>query len=171
MRALTNECGITAAYDPSDNTLNPPTVQRFVAIWDTGATDCVITQRIVDALQLQPTGMVEIHGVHGKQDCPTYIVNIYLPNHVAFAGVRVTLGVLSDADMLIGMNIITRGDFAVTNKGGVTKFSFRVPSEVHLDFVKEQNLRAKREGNSERGGTKGQKRPPKRHGKAKKNKR
>ena len=35
------------------------------------------------------------------------------------------------------MNIINTGDFAVTNYNGVTKFSFRVPSLAHIDFVAE----------------------------------
>jgi len=33
------------------------------------------------------------------------------------------------------MDIITQGDFAVTNHNGVTKFSFRTPSMEHIDFV------------------------------------
>ncbi len=39
--------------------------------------------------------------------------------------------------MLIGMDIISRGDFAVTNKDGKTTFSFRLPSVAKIDFVKE----------------------------------
>jgi hypothetical protein len=44
------------------------------------------------------------------------------------------------------MNIISRGDFAVTNKGGITKFSFRIPSLVHIDFVEEANMRVPASG-------------------------
>jgi hypothetical protein len=63
-----------------------------------------------------------------------------LPNKVAFSGVRVTKGILTGGpDILIGMNIINRGDFAVTNLNGVTKFSFRFPSIVDIDFVEEAN--------------------------------
>lgn len=57
----------------------------------------------------------------------TYLVNVYLPNKVAMPEVRVTKGDLRGADILIGMSIIGEGDFAVTNKGGITKFSFRIP--------------------------------------------
>jgi hypothetical protein len=46
-----------------------------------------------------------------------------------------TLGSRFHADILIGMDIITLGDFAVSNFEGVTKFSFRVPSLSHIDFV------------------------------------
>jgi hypothetical protein len=37
------------------------------------------------------------------------------------------------------MNIIAKGEFAVTNRGGITKFSFRLPSMVHIDLVEEAN--------------------------------
>ena len=38
---------------------------------------------------------------------------------------------------LIGMDIINRGDFAVSNRDGATTFSFRIPSIESFDFVKE----------------------------------
>ena len=37
--------------------------------------------------------------------------------------------------MLIGMDIITKGDFAVSNYNGKTMFTFRMPSESTLNFV------------------------------------
>ena len=37
--------------------------------------------------------------------------------------------------LLIGMDIIGLGDFAVTNADGKTTFSFRVPSVEEIDFV------------------------------------
>ena len=114
-------------------------MHEFTAIWDTGATGSVITQKVIDACSLAPTGMVEVHGVHDSQFSETFLVNIRLPNSVAFGQLRVTKGNLKDADVLIGMDIMNRGDFAVTNLGGVTKFTFRVPSIVHIDFVEEHN--------------------------------
>lgn len=37
--------------------------------------------------------------------------------------------------MLIGMDIINKGDFTVSNHQGKTVFSFRMPSEGVMDFV------------------------------------
>ena len=48
-----------------------------------------------------------------------------------------TLGKLLGYDMLIGMDVMNLGDFAVTNKDGRTVFSFRIPSCRCIDFVKE----------------------------------
>jgi hypothetical protein len=68
---------------------------------------------------------------------PVYLVDFYLPMNVCVTGLNVTLGELVAADALIGMDVISQGDFVVTNLGGKTKMSFRVPSLVETDFVKE----------------------------------
>ena len=92
----------------------------------------------MDACGLVPTGRKKVTGVHGEKEVATFLVNISLPNNVSIYGVPVTLGDFGkDADVLIGMDIINRGDFAVTNLNGITKFSFRFPSQVHIDFVEE----------------------------------
>ena len=41
---------------------------------------------------------------------------------------------MADADMLIGMDVITLCDFAITNSGAETKFSFQAPSQFDIDF-------------------------------------
>lgn len=111
-----------------------------MAIWDTGATGSVITQAVIDKCGLAPTGVTNVHGVHGISAAETYLVNIGLPNSVMFPGVLVTKGELpSGAEMLIGMDIIGAGDFAVTNAQGLTKFSYRTPPVEHIDFVEEIN--------------------------------
>jgi len=110
----------------------------FVTIWDTGATGSVITQAVVDTCGLVPSGMANIVHVDGSTQAETYLVDILLPQNVVFRGVRVSKGRLTgNANILIGMNIISQGDFAVTNFNKLTKFSFRVPSIEHIDFVKE----------------------------------
>jgi len=43
-------------------------------------------------------------------------------------------GKLTDTDMLIGMDVISLCDFAITNPGKQTKFSFQVPSTLDIDF-------------------------------------
>jgi hypothetical protein len=47
---------------------------------------------------------------------------------------------VADADVLIGMDIIGEGDFAVTHQDGKTTFSFRVPSLKTIDFRKGDRL-------------------------------
>lgn len=134
MLALVNKCHVSAAWHPSTGTPEPENFE-FTALWDTGATHSVISQACVDACGLAPTGVAQVRGVHGQQTRPTFLVNIILPDAVVMTGVRVTLGELGGADLLIGMDIITQGDFSVTNAGGTTKFSFRIPSMEHIDYA------------------------------------
>jgi hypothetical protein len=128
---------VCEAFDPKDDSLNQTVKrQKFDAIWDTGATATVITQKIIDAFGLKPVGMTMVSGIHGDKPSEIFMVNVELPNAVGFHHVQVTKGEIRGADMLIGMDIISTGDFAVTNKNGQTIFSFRCPSLEHIDFVK-----------------------------------
>jgi hypothetical protein len=140
LRELVTPCHICAGTIPADQ-IGPNDTKQFNAIWDTGATGSVITQRVVDTCGLQPIGIAQVHGVHGTKESNIYLVNIRLPNGVMFPGIPVTQGDLPEdkAQVLIGMDIITAGDFSITNFGGKTIFSFRAPSQLHVDFVKEHN--------------------------------
>ena len=128
----------------SDATTAPDESRRsFTAIWDTSATNSVITQDVVDACRLVATGLESVHNVTGPATQETYLVAIELPNGSRYAPVRVTKGNLQhEIGVLIGMDIINTGDFAVTNLGGITKFSFRFPSLEHIDFVERGEARA-----------------------------
>lgn len=65
------------------------------------------------------------------------MVNFYLPNNVAIIGIRVSEGTIGGGDVLLGMDIISAGDFAITNYNGQTWWTFRVPSNEPIDFVQE----------------------------------
>lgn len=133
---LFNNVQVAEAFDPATN-LHPEALRTFQCIWDTGATNSVITQNVVSQCLLRPTGMVDVSTPKGSYRTETFLVNILLPNHVGFSSVRVSKGELTGGyDVLIGMDIIGKGDFAVTNKDGKTAFSFRIPSLECIDFVK-----------------------------------
>lgn len=164
LRILKSPCHACAAFDPA--TVQPgqqPQLVEFTALWDTGATNSVITQKVIDGCGLKPTGMKQVHGVHGPQVAETFLVNFMLPNRVGVVNLEVTRGELMDADILVGMDIITSGDFSITNVGGNTVFSFRVPSLVTVDFVKQANAPKFSHGSKK----KHKKRPPKQFGKNK----
>jgi hypothetical protein len=119
-------------------------LKEYIAIWDTGATHSAITKKVVDDLKLQPTGVRETRHAGGKSSNNTYLVNILLPNGVMVPYVRVTEVQLIPDDnvsddeqpqLLIGMDIIGLGDFAVTNINSKTTFSFRIPSVQEIDFI------------------------------------
>ena len=58
-----------------------------------------------------------------------------LPNNVGISALRVTRGkITGTADVLIGMDVITSGDFTLSNFQGATWFSFRIPSVAGIDL-------------------------------------
>jgi len=109
------------------------------AIWDTGASNCVITSDIIKQLNLPATGQANTQGVHGSKVVNTYIVDIILLNKVKFEKVTVTEGSIGGGsiDLLIGMDIIVTGDFSVTSVNKKTTLSFRYPSIKEIDYVPE----------------------------------
>jgi predicted aspartyl protease len=113
-----------------------PLAKAYVGIWDTGATASAITQKIIDECVLKPISMAKVHGAGGEYLTEVYLVSVHFPNKVIFNPLRVTKAKLpAGSDMLIGMDIIGSGDFAVTSHQGRTCFTFRVPSVERIDFT------------------------------------
>jgi predicted aspartyl protease len=133
LRVLKTDVGVAPLANPK--VAVPINFKKYTAIWDTGATGTVITQKVADECGLKATGKTEAHGVQGKHITDVFLVTIALPNGIAFTSVRVTLGVLvGGVDVLIGMDMITQGDFAITHHNGKSCFSFRYPSMEKIDF-------------------------------------
>ena len=110
------------------------------ALWDTGATNSVVTGETASKLGLISAGLANVSGVHGTKLVNRYFVNITLNNKSITLNVPVTecssLSPDNSIGVLIGMDIITMGDFAISNFRGNTLMSFRVPSLQEIDFVK-----------------------------------
>ena len=117
---------------------NEPTKFAEVGgLWDTGASGSAITKRIVNLLGLVPTGAAQVQTAGGVFLQNQYTIDLALPNQVIIHGIIATEldGVVgADSDVLIGMDVITLGDFAITNFNGKTCMSFRVPSCEKIDF-------------------------------------
>ena len=140
VNVLFNEVGVGLARQDDDASANPQ-VMLFNAIWDTGATVSVITDDVISQLKLSPIDRISVANTQGMSESDVYLVNIYLPNQVVFKEMRVTWGKLNHPySILIGMDIIAVGDFAVTHPKGKTKMSFSLPSSRNLDFVKENKM-------------------------------
>lgn len=113
-----------------------PYPEQFIAIWDTGAQATTISTALAGLLKLPPMGQTRVHGVTGLGICSTYLVSIHLPNGLVIPELEVSdcpedIG----CDVLIGMDIIAMGDFAINNFGGNTTFTFRIPSLERLNFT------------------------------------
>lgn len=139
-RILT-KVSVSPAFDPNALPDPPPPQIECMALWDTGATASVIAAGTARALDLVPTGLINTRHAGGTGQSNTYIVNIMLPNNVRVAGVKVSELPDDAADFgaIIGMDIITSGDFSITNVNGVTVLSFRTPSIAKIDYVHDAN--------------------------------
>ena len=123
---------------------------NVIALWDTGATNSCISMDVVNTLGLVMTGKIPMQTPSGDGVRNTYLVDITLPNDVQINDLMVCDSEIGaqGIGMLIGMDIITRGDFLVTNDQR-TVFSFRFPSESLPDFVtgiKASNIISNRHG-------------------------
>jgi predicted aspartyl protease len=136
LRDLKTPCGVCSAFNALEGVKHPEIFQ-FIGLWDTGATGTVISKAVIEKLNLLPIGKSKVFHANGESIVNVYAINLFLPNQVAFQFVKVTEGVLNGFDLLIGMDIITTGDFSISNVGGRTTFSFRYPSTKEIDFVKE----------------------------------
>jgi len=143
-RVLHTKVGVCLPVTPEEAKNQKVQLKEYVAIWDTEATHSAITKKVVDDLELKPTGVRETRHAAGKSINNTYLINISLPNKVMVGQVRVTEvqlipddNVLDDKQpqLLIGMDIIGLGDFVVTNFDKKTTLSFQIPSTEEIDFV------------------------------------
>jgi hypothetical protein len=90
--------------------------------------------------------MAKVSTASGESTTNTYLINLVLQNGVGFAGVQATCCTLTPGiEVLVGMDIIGSGDFAVSCSGGKTLMSFRIPSSKRIDFVQEHRSDAHKE--------------------------
>ena len=139
-RIVTN-IRLCQAYDPQITPSPPFPLHEVIALWDTGATKSVITDATALALNLSPVGTAMVSHAGGMSPSNTYLVNFILPNNVVIYGVLVTKchDTAGNFGAIIGMDIICKGDFAITNVADKTCMSFRYPSIHTIDYVEEAN--------------------------------
>lgn len=136
---LTTPIKIYSTKDFNKNFNNKKDI--YTALWDTGSTMTVISSELAKELCLDPAGEIEAETASGKYKTNKYILSISLPNHLNIENIMVSSGKLMPGiDLLIGMDIIGLGDFAITNKDNKTMFSFRFPSVNNIDFVKNNKI-------------------------------
>ena len=115
---------------------------RTTALWDTGATRTCIAKEAASALKLVPLGKQNMFTPSGPSVANTYLIDIQLPNNVTVPDIVVCDSEIGaqQIGVLIGMDIVNLGDFAVSNFNGKTVFSFRTPSQKQTDYVAEANF-------------------------------
>jgi len=100
------------------------------AIWDTGAMSTCIKPALWKRLKLRPleSGRTKFAGIGGIVESDVSFVALLLTSKLIIECCPVYVADFpGDADILIGMDIIGMGDFAVCNTNDITSFSFVVP--------------------------------------------
>ena len=137
--------GICALSPSKESESLEPEDERFQwrkALWDTGATQSCISDRLAGSLGLEMVGFVEIGSAVGVHNVPFYHAHFLLPNRLVFHDMELIQFTYTDddCDLIIGMDIMTQGDLALTNFEGRTVFSFRIPSLHTVDFEAEHAM-------------------------------
>jgi hypothetical protein len=100
------------------------------ALWDIGATNSVISIELAARLKLPVVSKATTIGIHGPKEVDVFMIDILLMDRVNFQSWLVSSGDTgpTSPEVIIGMDIITKGDmtFMCGPEGYV--FSFIVPS-------------------------------------------
>ena len=78
--------------------------------------------------------MCQVAGIHGTEYEYTYYVDLMVPGEMTFKTLEVTEGDLEDVDVLIGMDVISQGDFCISNGNNETVVAFRSPAGEPIKF-------------------------------------
>lgn len=88
----------------------------------------MLTETIANDLGLIPTGTINVSGVHGSENANLYVIDIILGQHFILPDIPVS-GANGNAgfDLLIGMDILSKGEIHLCNKNKKTTFKFGIP--------------------------------------------
>jgi predicted aspartyl protease len=128
LNALGTPCHVSQAFNPANGIPERPRVE-FAALWDTGATHSIITPKVVEALGLKPLRRIRqifTRGVNGLDKSEAFLINLSLPDKVNFNQLTVFLKEPGDVwwDVLVGMDVISQGQFSIKNVNSNTEWSF-----------------------------------------------
>lgn len=109
------------------------------ALWDTGAATSVMTRELAERLGFRFDKESLSRGISGEEMSKYGYAYVSL---VANGGVIDTLtGIVerlprNDYSFIIGMDVIGRGNFAISSDGLTTTLSFTIPGTTTVDFTK-----------------------------------
>lgn len=103
---------------------------------DTGSAKSALTQKVIGVLELEKISEGKVNTALGSGTVPKFIVDVELQKSIYFHGMLLDLfvGYENGPDFLIGMDILSQGNFAITNYNGNRMMSFEIPSHGNIDF-------------------------------------
>ena len=109
---------------------------KVKALIDTGANGTCISHRLASACNLERVSVIKIISAQGTGLAPIYKADIKLPCGTIFQNILVTEVAGSEKfDIIIGMDILSKGDIALTGSSEGIVFSMCFPSRQRpIDF-------------------------------------
>lgn len=99
---------------------------RTKALWDTGASMSCISEKLVQRMGIVPVDTGMAVSVIGKKTVSYYIVNAQLAPGMVFRHLKVACLPMMDhdVDFIIGMDMISEGNFNLINSDGKTTLTY-----------------------------------------------
>jgi hypothetical protein len=134
---LTSRCRISAGYNPWELSVVRPVFEEVIALWDTGCERSMITEGLALKLGLQCVRQAYIQHVAGVAQVNIYTINLILPNGYEIVELPVSGCHVVGLDCLIGMDVISMCDFAITSGDIYMRHTIQTPSTHITDYVRE----------------------------------
>lgn len=102
--------------------------QRYdgIALWDTGASMTHISHKVVDMMGLYSHRQSSTLSHHGEDQVDNYLISLMLPNNYFVDDLEVLVGDYTplNVDVVIGLDIISLGEFKMDYTGESPVFTF-----------------------------------------------
>lgn len=117
----------------------PMSMQRFQmkALVDTGAMRTCLSKEVAQLLGLAVDNVVEVTGAENKTfAADLYTIDCQIEGYAIPLIQAVGLPMSGrDINMILGMDILSHCDFALTHPNGQTKVSIQIPSQADIEFT------------------------------------
>ena len=138
--------GLTVVFDKIVEQITIPVIlehngcsSKLLALIDTGAMHSTIPLWEANSLKLQRIGIVDAVFAKGHDTLPVVNANLIFSDKIYFK--NKDLIVIDNDDcsygMIVGMDILSQGDMAISNFNGHTTFTFRMPSQEETKYSDE----------------------------------
>lgn len=98
-------------------------IKKYTCIWDTGASETLISNKVINELNPVKDGHTYIKTIHGEKKVDKYTLNLLLDKHTKYIKINsACFGNYTEFDVIIGMDIINYGKI-ILDKGA---FSFTI---------------------------------------------
>ena len=124
--AIIIDC-VVGVPDYDDATLDRNSV-ICKALIDTGAMKTCISKRVADFLGMIPSGTMKVTVANGQTDVVnTHVINLTLGGDIRFSPLTVPRLDMMGQDIIIGMDLLSKGNTVISNSDQGTTFVFEVP--------------------------------------------